>query len=343
MSKLRRFEMWAALILIALLIFLSVVSAFYGAEKAAHFFNSPPLTVFWLALTVLFIAGLATFGRLIRVPGLLLIHLGCVLVLIGSMWGSEAGHRLQKKLFGTDKVPFGYMRIYEQTAANNIVAEDDTVLIELPFSIYLEDFRVEYYPSRSYLQVENQSGGNWEVPGEIGRELILDEAKIKIVRTFRNFRIDISQGRKTVTDTPGPAMNPAAEIIIKLPEGTSRTEYIFSRFPRESYSKEGLKLTYVSQQASAIKDYFSDVILRRGREDIAKKAIEVNSPLHYGGYHFYQHSYDQQNEQYTILTVYSDSGLNLVYAGYLMLSMGVLWQLWLRHIRGYFQRRVNGD
>ncbi len=91
MSKLRRFEMWAALILIALLIVLSVVSAFYGAEKSAHFFNSPPLTVFWLATTILLIAGLATFGRLICVPGLLLIHLGCVLVLIGSMWGSAAG------------------------------------------------------------------------------------------------------------------------------------------------------------------------------------------------------------------------------------------------------------
>jgi len=343
MSGLRCFEMWAALILIVLLVFLSVVGAFYGAEKAAQFFNSPPLKVFWLALTVLLIAGIATFGRLIRVPGLLLIHLGCIFILIGGMAGSEAGHSLQKKLFGTDKVPFGYMIIYEQTAANNIVAEDNTVLTELPFSIYLEDFRVEYYPSRSYLQVEDQSGGNWEIPGEIGRELILDEAEIEIVRTFRNFKIDIGGGKKTVTDTPGPAVNPAVEVIIKPPEGAGRTEYIFSEFPWESYSKEGLKLTYVLQQAPVIKDYFSDVILRRGREDIAKKAIEVNSPLHYGGYHFYQHSYDQQNEQYTILTVYSDSGLSLVYAGYLMLSVGILWQLWFRHILGFFQRRVNGD
>ncbi|MHC5061340.1 MAG: cytochrome c biogenesis protein ResB [Planctomycetota bacterium] len=342
MGKFLRFEMWTALILIALLTALSILGAFYGAERAALFFNSPPLVVFWLGLTGLLIAGLATFGRLIRVPGLLLIHLGPVLVLIGGMWGSEAGHRLQKRLFDIDKVPSGYMMIYEQTAARDVLAEDGTVLTELPFSIYLEDFRIEYYLSQSYLQVEKQGGGKWDIPAEIGRELVLDEAKITIVRTFRNFRIDIGQGRRTATDAPGQG-NPAVEINIKLPDGTSRTEYIFSMFPAGAYSKEGLKFTYVAQQTSAIKDYFSDIVLRRGNEEIARKTVEVNHPLHYGGYHFYQNSYDAQNEQYTVLTVHSDNGLYLVYAGYLILSAGILWQMWLRHIPGYLKRRANGD
>jgi hypothetical protein len=250
MNKLHRFEIWATLLLMVLLAALSIVTAFYGAQKTATFFNSLPLVIYWLTLTGFLLAGLVTFRRLIRLQRLLLIHFGCVLILIGSIWGSASGHHLQKKLFGVDKVPFGYMMIYEGTAENHIVAEDDTVLAELPFSIYLKDFRIEYYSNESYLQVEKRAG---------------------------------------------------------------------------------------------IRDYFSDLILLEGEKQIVRKTIEVNHPLHYGGYHFYQHSYDPKKGLYTILTVYSDNGLNLVYAGYLMLSLGVLWQFWFRYIGAYLKRCVSGN
>ena len=235
------------------------------------------------------------------------------------------------------------MLIYEQTAENNIVAEDDKILAKLPFSIYLEDFRMEYYSSRSYLLVENQSGDIRQIPDEVGAELNLNEGKMKIVSVFRNFKIDISNDKKVATDAAGAGMNPAIEINIELPSGISKQKFIFARFLQKSYSEDGLKFTYVSQQTPAVKDYFSDVILLEEEKQIAKKTIEVNHPLHYGGYHFYQSSYDPEREQYTVLTVYSDSGLNMVYAGYLMLTLGVLWQFWLRHIGGYFRRRLNGD
>ncbi len=189
MKKLRRYIMWTGLIFIVLMIVLSIVSAFYGAEKAALFFNSLPLIIYWLTLTVFLVAGLATFRPLVRVPGLLFIHLGCVFILAGAIWGSEGGHRLQKKLLGIDKVPFGYMMIYEQTAKDSIVDEDDNVLARLPFSIYLEDFRIEYYKNWSYLQVENKNGNRWQIPDEVGQELSLNESKIKILRVFRNFII----------------------------------------------------------------------------------------------------------------------------------------------------------
>ena len=252
MNKLHRFEMWAALLLMVWLAALSVVTAFYGAQRTAMFFNSLPLVIYWLTLTGLLLAGLLTFRRLIRLPGLLLIHLGCVFILVGAMCGSARGHHLRKKLFGIEKVPFGYMMIYEGTAENTIVAEDGTVLAELPFSIYLKDFRIEYY----------------------------------------------------------------------------------SHPPAFLRKQEG---------AASIRDYFSDVILLEGEKQIAQKVLEVNHPLHYGGYHFYQHSYDMEKGEYTILTVVSDSGLNLVYTGYVVLSVAVLWHFWLRHIGAYVKKCVNGD
>jgi cytochrome c biogenesis protein ResB len=335
--------MWFGLILIVLLIVLSIIGAFYGAEKASLFFNSLPLTIYWLTLAVFLVVGLVTFRRLIRVPGLLLIHLGCVFILVGAIWGSEGGHRLQKKLLGIDKVPFGYMMIYEQTAKDSIVDEDDNVLAKLPFSIYLEDFRIEYYKSRSYLQVENKNGNQWEIPDEAGQELSLSENKIKILRVFRNFKIAIIDGKKVATDSDEPGFNPAVKINIEFSDGSSKKQYIFVQFPQNSYSEAGLKFTYISQLMAPVKDYFSDLILLEGEKQITKKTIEVNHPLHYGGYHFYQHSYDPEKGLYTILTVYSDSGLNLVYAGYLMLCSGILWHFWFKHFLKFFKRSQNGD
>ena len=95
--------MWAALALIILLIFLSIYGAFLGSDQARNFFNSFPLIVYWLALALLLIIGVAAFRRLLRIPSLLLIHCGCILILAGAIWGSEAGHNLQRQILGIDK------------------------------------------------------------------------------------------------------------------------------------------------------------------------------------------------------------------------------------------------
>jgi len=84
MNKFRHAVMWAALVLIILLALLSAYGAFMGAERAQKFFNSPPLAVYWAALGLVLLIGLVAFRRLIRVPGLLLMHAGCILILAGG-------------------------------------------------------------------------------------------------------------------------------------------------------------------------------------------------------------------------------------------------------------------
>ena len=96
MHKYRRTIMWLGLVLIIVLTVLSIYGAFIGAERAQQLFNQPPLVVYWTTLAILLIVGIAAFRRLLRVPGLLLIHAGCVLILAGGMRGSHAGHNLQK-------------------------------------------------------------------------------------------------------------------------------------------------------------------------------------------------------------------------------------------------------
>ena len=93
MNKFRREIMWAALVLIILLTAMSIYGAFIGADRAQMFFNSTPSALFWAILGLALIGGLIAFRRLIRVPGLLLMHVGCILILIGGWLGSERGYK----------------------------------------------------------------------------------------------------------------------------------------------------------------------------------------------------------------------------------------------------------
>jgi hypothetical protein len=247
MNKLNRSIIWSGITAIALLIVLSVIGAFRGAGWTKLLFNSPALVFFWYFLLILFLVGLAGFKSLHQRPGLFIIHIGCLLVLAGSMWGSGTAHQLRGLLTGAQKVPVGYMLLFKGSTDNNLMSEDfSRQLGRLPFSIRLIDFRVEYYDSQ---------GGD------------------------------------------------------------------------------------VKGQQPTIRDYFSDIVIIDDGKESAVKTIEVNHPLHYRGYHFYQYSYDWQSHQFSVLQAVSDSGLYVVYAGYWLLCIGVIWQLWLRHIAKYIRRK----
>ena len=321
--------MWAALTLIILLIFLSIYGAFLGAERAGDFFNSLPLVVYWSVLAALLITALAVFGRLRRVPGLLLMHAGCILVVLGAMWGSEAGHKLQRKLFGLDKIKAGQMIIHEGYSENKVVLKDDEQVGELPFSIGLKAFRIEYYQP-AHLQVQTRQDKSWTVPVEIGTEFQLgpDFGTVTVVKAFENFRITIDGDNKMAIDDLQSGSNPALEVRIKYPDGSEITRYVFERFPGHSHPEDEFLLSY----HRTIRDYISDLQVIENGKVATEASIEVNHPLRFGGYYFYQSSYDAEAGQYTVLSVTSDTGLTCVYAGYIMLCVGVFRHFWFRHL-----------
>jgi hypothetical protein len=327
-NKFRRAIMWGALALIILLVFLSIYGAFIGPARAKHFFNSVPLAVYWVGFALLLAVAIAAFRRLLRVPALLLVHVGCVLILAGAIWGSEAGHKLQKRLFGIDKILMGQMQIYEGSSDNRVILENDQIR-ELPFYIGLKDFRIEYYKTE-YLLVQTRQGQSWRFPVEAGREFSLgdDFGVITIVRVFRNFKISIDGDTHVAIDDPGPGSNPALEVRIESPDGEVVTRYVFERFPGHGHPGDKLFLSY----QRVISDYVSELQVIKDGKVAAEKDIEVNHPLHFGGYHFYQHFYDDEAGRYTVLMVASDTGLPLVYAGYWMLCIGVFWHLWIGQI-----------
>ncbi|MBL7153570.1 MAG: cytochrome c biogenesis protein ResB [Phycisphaerae bacterium] len=321
-NKLRRTVMWATMALIGLLFLFSVFGAFLGPQRAKEFFNSVPLSVYWVAFALLLAAGIVLFRRLLRVPALLLTHAGCVLILAGAFWGSEAG----RKLFGTDTIPTGQMQIWEGYSDNRVILEDDQTR-ELPFYIRLKDFRIEYYRP-AHLRIETRQGDSWMLPVQVGAEFALGSkfGTVKIARVFENFKITIDGESRTVIDEPETGTNAALEVRIESADGTEKTRYVFERFSGHIYPDDALYMRY----ERVISDYISELQVVRNGEVVAEKDIEVNHPLHFGGYHFYQHSYDAQAAQYTVLMVAADTGLASVYTGFLMLCVGVFQHFWLR-------------
>lgn len=348
MNNFRREVLWAALLVIVLLAILSIYGAFIGAERAQEFFNRVPLAVYWMFFAALLVVALAVFPRLIRVPGLLMMHVGCVLILVGGMWGSKLGTDLQqrlsqikllqtnrilsyvqKHLFGVEDVRQGRMVIYEGATENKVMPEGTRDFKTLPFSLKLKDFRIEYYKP-AHLFIDTRDGQRRKVPVELGKEFALSGGlgTAKVVRTFENFKMGKQDGKNVIFDDPNIGSNPALEVQVTRPDGQTATKYVFEKFPGHGSAQDPFVMNY----HRTISDYISEIEVVRDNKVVAAKNVEVNYPLGFGGYHFYQSSYDDEAGRYTVLSVYSDTGLYIVYAGYWLLCLGAVWHFWLKSI-----------
>jgi hypothetical protein len=337
-NRLRRFLLWMGLVCIVLLAVLSVFGAFLGADLAQRFFNSIPMSIYWIAFTALLIAAIASFRRLLCIRGLFLIHLGCILVLLGAIWGSQAGFKIRDTIFKTHAIRSGQMVIHKGETQNAVVSEVDEEKT-LPFAIKLVDFRVEYYEP-GYLLIQTANGEGFKMPARPGAEYMLavskveplgpDLGSVEIVRRFENFKIVFEGDKRLAIDAPNGGLNPALELRLKLPDGSEKTRYVFERFAGHTNPGETIAFSYLRM----VKDYISDVEVVKDGKSVARKSIEVNKPLHFAGFLFYQHAYDSDAGRYTVLAVANDSGLGAVYLGFILLCAGIFWHLWLRHIFG---------
>lgn len=371
MAKLRRFLLWATLDLIVALIVLSIYGAFIGADRAKGFFNSLPLAVYWVLFLLTLVAGFYAFKRLRSAPSSFCIHAGCVAVLIGGFWGSRTGQNLQRQWLGQEIIPEGQMllmdgqqerqvyintdpeimgkwRVYIEPDPNNLgrprvyMNTKPAYKRELPFEIVLDRFRMEFYPGKLYVQ-NLDTRKQWDFPVEAGAvyDLGPPHGQIKIARVFENFKVSLEESEEMdddgrpkrttrIFDDPGPGSNRALEVHIA---GEVRPRYVFEQNAGHTTPDSPLGLIYRSGMVS---DYISEVKVLVDGEVVKRKNIEVNYPLYYGGYHFYQSSYggdERSGGMYTVLSVVPYTGLYWVYLGYILLCLGVAWQCWLLSIR----------
>lgn len=469
MRFLRKILILSTLELSFLLAVLSIVGAFEGVDAARDLFNSTPLAVYWISFTLLLLTGLAVYRRLITSAGLLAIHVGPVLVLVGAMAGSDQGHEVAATRFGWEKATSGYMRIFEGEKSQTIHDEEGREIGRLAFELELEDFQIAYYggerswslgveattgdrtaPRRAAeiewgegrevelpfvgsrlkvlrylpsarpvhedggartLEVVEVGGKRRLVPAEVGQQVQLESPPVKLTVEQVFSHLLVRNGE--VVDMPGMSKNPAVKVLLEDGEGGQRRRYAFaSGMMGHAADDDGLVLRYLVPSATSaeadpssglpamevsirgegdpetrrwliataqdrpvvvplgplpdaaaapdrrrmphgaflimaprrgtVRQYTSRVVVRDEGVAPTTRDVYVNGPLHYGGYHFYQHSYDSREERYTILSVKSDSGLSMVYIGFIALCAGMFWLCWISPAIRYFKKERKG-
>lgn len=325
-----------------MLVIVAITGAFLGAEKAALFFNSPPLAVFWIVLFCVFMAGFVCWRSLWRRPNLLLCHLGCIAVLFGGMWGSAAGHRLRQAVGWPSEKIKGTILLREGQVGSEVVAERGEKFT-LPFSVHLERTGVSHYDTPS-LGIYSQrgeligrlaavvDGQVYELPAESG-------VRVEVVQKFARLRL-IRQDDGTLTgiEDDAAADNPGYAVAFTLSDGRVQRQYVFERF--EPHFSGQLPFVTVFLPPQIPKEYQSTLLVQRDGQTLAQKTIRVNDPLYYGGYHFYQSTFGRDERgAYSGIMVVSDSGLWCVFTGYAMMTAGLFGQFWLRPL---LRRREEG-
>ncbi|MBI2930372.1 MAG: cytochrome c biogenesis protein ResB [Planctomycetes bacterium] len=84
------------------------------------------------------------------------------------------------------------------------------------------------------------------------------------------------------------------------------------------------------KKSDDIRAYCSRVSVVEGEKAVKAATIVVNSPLEWRGYQFYQSNYRADDLSYSGILVVKDPGLPMVYAGFVMVSIGVIFIFYLR-------------
>jgi len=268
-----------------------------------------------------------------RAVGSVITHISLLLVLAGGVIRGIWGER-------------GEMPLREGETKSSFIVQGQPV--ELPFSIRLLNFELETYGPQDewnlrprivgeQLVVRSRlAGTEWKLPVEpgIAHELTTAEQParqvviVKVLRKVADFVIDMETREvKSRSELP---RNPAVLVEMSHHSRTNR-QWLFSRHPDFDMHDTGeaarvLDMRYVVEVTSpktTIKDYKSTLQVLEGKNVMAEKTIEVNLPLSYAGYTFYQSGFNPQDLKWTSLQVVKDPGVPIVYAGFVLMIVGL--------------------
>jgi hypothetical protein len=289
-----------------------------------HLKNSWPfyLIQFYLLISLGLVALRRGFPFKMKNLGFLLNHFGLWITLVAAGLGSG-----DQKSVSID--------LFEDSGFTNAGIQKDQQKIELPFSLKLIDFNIEFYNPK--IAVADQSKGEIvQKHAETlplvykGFETKLIDWKIK-VKEFLPFAIKTDSGYIRA-DKPG-SISVAFVETKNIITGDTASGWIASgsmMFEPRFLSLKRSKLLFLTEPEP--RKFESLVLVKdsKGNEDTIK--LEVNKPHRLNGWKLYQLSYDTELGKYSkrsVIEAVKDPWLPVVYAGILMLLGGAVYLFWL--------------
>jgi hypothetical protein len=286
------------------------------------------MAVFWCLLLAFFIAGFAVYPSLKKRFPVALIHLGCILVLAGGLYGSKQGHQLLHRLFGRPAFTEASIQLHPGQSSTLVMTPGGEI-VELPFTILLEDAFIDYYDTPVIRLYHNQEP--WvDVTPDVGKPIPLPHhlGTVQVVRAFHNFKLKPQDGRMVPYDADDePGSNRAWELVVAENDRDPVTVYAFERFPMHTMAARRYSADY--RRAQWVKSYNSILQIRDGRHGVKGATIEVNKPLYYDGFHLYQNTFGyDESGPVSGIRVTSAQGVWIVFAGYGLIVAGLVGQCW---------------
>lgn len=282
-----------------------------------------------------------------RALGSMLTHLSILLILAGGVirgiWGE-----------------CGYVELREGESITRFQVEKGERAF--PFALQLAKFEIERYrepqgpdkargekrnesPPHDHLIVEWPARGlSITLPASLGVERVLaptgeplaetNSFRITVLKHVPDFIVD-SKTRE-VSSRSSAWNNPAILVRVKGP-AYENNRWLFAKFPdftmhsgpAQGAGPDPLRLVYETHTAvepavaGPIKGFKSTLkVLERG-EVAQTNVVEVNRPLSYRGYAFYQTGYRPEDLSWTSLQVVRDPGVPVVYAGFGLMILGL--------------------
>jgi len=254
-----------------------------------------------------------------RLPrAVLLVHLAVLLVVAGGATTGLAGKRGRMSL-----------RAGEPATAT-VLDREGNPAFDLPFAVRLDDFRVEYDRDPVHRLSLRHPKEDWHRTLEVLPGSVHPVPGTRWSLAVGRFIPDLVVGAKGIEKRSDEPRNPALQVAF-LEEGEPRGgAWLFARFPGLHQEELPLEAEYVYEPAP-VGQYVSRVtLLDASAKEVRAGEVKVNHPLRHGGFTLYQAAYDPRDGKASVLEAARDPGVPVVYAGFILLMIGLTLHLFRR-------------
>ena len=300
-------------ITLAFLLFCCLILAcLYGALVSEEL--RPAVYYSWWFMLLLFLfagnlllCGLSRFSRSLRKIGSTLTHAAVLVILAGSLYSYLFAVR-------------GTIEFIEGQAVDKFASNKGERA--LGFQVILDDFNLSWYALDNYrikFFVQDQ-GIRGVLLARMNKPSVIKGSgySVTVLDYFPDFKMDENGTPRNNSEQPD---NPAVRVEVKGPKGVEQ-RWLFAKHPEIAMSGDR-NLKFLFSAEPAIREFASRVRFVSGDQNQGR-VIKVNSPCEFKGYTFYQSGYDAERLDWTSLEVVSDPGVFWVFAGFILLNLGII-------------------
>lgn len=215
--------------------------------------------------------------------------------------------------------------VYEGRANSRAYIPQENRMVQLPFSVYLEDFSIEEYTPRIVLyDPENDRvlPGKSQGPSEVGKGYRSEWPGFTVtVLDYLPHALPDKNGLPRKADVSNGI--PYAKVRISAGK-MSAVRWLNTGSPSVRPGVVQLDRYFLVMFPGSPKDFRSGVVLRGSRES-RTAVLEVNKPVAFEGWKLYQMGYDEQAGRWSELSLIEavrDPWLPAVYIGFFMIMAG---------------------